>query len=247
MASIQSPTRLNSSSRAPDLVTSAITSTSSQRLTTGLTKTESITNTNPISVEPNCIPSVQSTTQACSTLPDCTPSVPSAEWTVGPDTIEIPIWKLIYQNCHLPKQFKLFGTEPPSSSEDLPKKKSSKRTSTPLKLSLTRALKLYWLQPEKAQFWSARQFALIWDAFQFHIWVTTTDGFVFVTVQFTISSEESDKDQLCKTCLTSTTQSTKTALWSASRPLSSPENHRSDSGLDLIIPKFLFFSFVDNS
>lgn len=171
----------------------------------------------------------------CLTSPDFTQSVLLAEWTDGLVMTEIHICKLIFQNYHLPKLSKSFGTELQSLSEDLPNNKSSKKTNTQLKQFWTRALKSFWPQQVKAAFWSVQLFVPIWVAFQFHIWETTTDGFAFATVPYTISSEESDKDQLCKTYHTLITQFTRMELWFVSKHSNSQENHLSDSGLDFVL------------
>lgn len=244
MASIPYPTRLNSLSPPPDQETSVTTSISSPLSTTGSIKTESITNTNPILEELNSTPSVLSTTQVCSTLLDSTPSVLLAEWTDGPDTTEIPTWKSISQNSLPLKSSKSCGTEPQSLSEDWLNNKSSKKTSTQLKRFSTRVQKSFWPQLAEAAFWSVQLFVPIWVVFPFHIWVTITDTSVSVTVQFTTSSVESDKDQPSRTCHTLITQSTRTALWFVLKLLSSQENHPSDSGLDFICPKsHILYSF----
>ncbi len=142
MASIQSPTRPNSSWQAPELVTSVITSISSQRSTTGSTKTEYTTNNKPTSEELKFIHWVPSITLVCWTSPDCTPLGQLEEWTDGPDTIETPTWKSTSHHCLQPKSSRLSGTEPQSLSEDWPLKKSNKKTNTHIKPFSIRALKL---------------------------------------------------------------------------------------------------------
>jgi hypothetical protein len=108
----------SSSSPVPDPETSGITSISSPPSITGSNKTESTTNTKPISEEPNSTPSVQSTMPVCSISLDSTPSPPSEEWLDGPDTTEILTWKSTFQSCHLRKSFRSSGTEHQSLSED---------------------------------------------------------------------------------------------------------------------------------
>lgn len=240
-ASIQSPIKPSSSSLAPDLVTLVTTSISSLPSTTGSRKTESTTNIKSISEELNSIPSLQSTTPVCWTSLDSTPSPQSEDWLDGPDMIETPTWKSTSLNYHPPKSSKSFGTEPLSSSEDLLQNKSSNKTSTLLKLFWTRAQKLFWLQLVKLLSSCALLFALIWVAFPFLTWVTTTDMSAFATVQYTINSVESDKVQPFRTCPTLITLSTRTELWFALRHWNSQENLLLDSGLDLFVLHQIFY------
>lgn len=246
MDSIQFPIRLNSLSPALVQETLVIISISSQPSTTGLMKTESTTNTNLTSEELNFTHWALYIMPVCSTSPDSTQSEPLAEWTDGLVMTEILTCKSIFPNYHLPKQSKSSGTELQSLSEDLPNNKSSKKTNTQLKQFWTRALKLFWPQPVRAAFWFVQLSALIWVAFQSHIWETTTDGFAFVTVQYTTSSEESDKDPLCKTCHILITQFTRMEHWFVSKHSNSQENHLSDSGLDFVLflnQLFYIYSF----
>lgn len=206
MASIPYPTKLNSLSLPPDQATSVITSISSLPSITGSTKTEYTTNIKLKLKELNFTLSQLSIMPVCSTSLDFTLLVQSVEWTDGPDTTEILIWKSTSQNYHQQKSSKSFGMVPQSSLEDLPNKKLNKKTSIQLKPFSIKAQKSFWLQLEEAAFWSVQQSAPIWVVFQFHIWVTITDGSAFATVQFMTNSVESDKVQPFKTYHTSTTQ-----------------------------------------
>lgn len=208
-------------------------------------KTESITNTKLKSEEPSCTLLVLSIMLVCSTLPGSMLSLPLEDLPDGPGMTGTLTCKWISQSCLLPKSSRLFGMEPPSSSEDLPPNKSNKKTSTPLRLFLTRPLKLFSHLLAKPQSWSVRQFALIWVAFPFLIWATIMDTFAFATVQFTISLVESDKDLPSRTCHTLITQSMKMEPSSASKLSNSQENPPKDSGLDLfvLVKYFIFTSY----
>jgi hypothetical protein len=128
----------------------------------------------------------------------------------------------------------LSGTALLYLSEDWLQNKWSKKTSTQLRRFWTRVQRWSWPQLVRQRCWCVQQCALIWAAFQFHIWATTMDTYAFATVQCTTSSGELDRDPPFKTCHTSTTQSTRTVPWSALRPSSSPENLPKDFGHDLI-------------
>lgn len=152
MASIPYPTRLNSLSLLPDQATSVITSISSLPSTTGLIKTESTTNNNPISEELNFTLSQLFIMLVCLTLQDSTLLEPLVEWTDGPDMTETLTWKSTSQNYPHQKLFKSFGTVLQSLSEDLLMKKLNKKTSIQLKPFLIKVQKSFWHQPEKAVF-----------------------------------------------------------------------------------------------
>ena len=207
-------TRLNSLSHPLDQETSAITSISSHPLTTGSIKTESITNTKLKSKEPNCILSVLSIMQVCSTSPDSMPLQPLADWLDGPGMTGTLTWKWIFQIYLLEKSFKLSGTELQSLSEDSQLNKSSKNTSTHLKQFSIRVLKSFLPQPVRLQSWCSLLYAHIWVAFPFLIWVTIMDTFAFVTVRFMTSLVELDKDLHFRTYPTLITQSMKMELLS---------------------------------
>ena len=173
------------------------------------------------------------------------PLLPLEDWPDGPDTTETLTWKSIFQNSHLPKSSKSSGTELQSLSEDSQLNKSSKNTSTQSKLFWTRALRSSSLPQVKQPCWSAQQFAPIWVASPFLIWVTTMDTFAFVTVQFMTNLVESDKDPLFRTCPTLITRFMKMELSFVSKLSNSQENHPSDSGLDLfVLIKYFLFRFT---
>ena len=115
-----------------DLEISEIILISNQLSTTGLTKIEYITNIKLTLEELRSTCSVRSIMQVSPILVGSMPSPSSEDSMVGPDTIEIPIYKSIFQKFLQERSCRSCGTELQSLSEDWQLKKSiNKKISIP--------------------------------------------------------------------------------------------------------------------
>lgn len=155
------------------------------------------------------------------------PSSPASinKWSPEPDTLEIHIRSSISLNYHLVKSCKPLGTESSSSLEDLPSLKWRTPNHSQIQPFSIRSQLHHYQMLVTPTSWCAQLFALIWVAFPCPISEPTRVGFACVTVPSTISSEESDKDQLKTTCHTLTTPCTDQLCVLKSK--SSPTSHQS--------------------
>lgn len=146
------------------------------------------------------------------------------KWLQESDTLEIPIRNSTFLSFPLVKSCKLLGMESLFSLEDW--------LSLRLRIPTHFLLQPCWIRPLKPLsqmlvtllFLCAQLSALTWDVFPYPILEPTRDGSACAMVQFTTSSEESDKVLPRTISLTSTTQSMDPsfALKSRSSPTSPP-------------------------
>lgn len=128
------------------------------------------------------------------------------KWSLAIATYVTHTKSLISLNCLLAKLLRHHGTEKWFSCGVWPSQKSTSQTHSPTRPSSIKHPKPQFPPLVTHQFSAARQSALIWVAFLFHIWVLIRGGCVCATAQCTISSVAWDRVPPLVTCLTLTTR-----------------------------------------